>query len=447
MLDIQKDDFLDKLEGIKDDLKNKNHPIKNFIEEFDTQFWNQYLIYMWKKDQLIDLLDKDFNIDELYDKVIGDIKDFLVQLKASLVEHFDLDTEDDEVKEDLVTTYLTSLVLRNNIYFIIYNIMAMKYEERLQRLHKIFKELENVRPSHFEANDIISMDPILRWSVLDNGSQLIKKLETINLEEVRSDNKHFSEDDYLTAQTMLKMLDHKSIQQPYCKTIQKLRAIQKIENPVRKLEKMFQIWWNICSKELYQFWKSDKYFKKKELYIDSSDLKSIMTYALVQTQWPKLLIDILIIENFTPKSLQFTNRAYYMTVLHSAFEFIEMIDQKSFTSSPKNIILSEYSLEKFMSQIEHSKSRIDLLAQKLNQLWDKNSSWENYQLTCSLFEEEKENWSMNISSHFNSDENTSVIKQESEDDAGIKFYKSGYTSSTHSYETPIFESLSRQSKV
>lgn len=77
--------------------------------------------------------------------------------------------------------------------------------------------------------------------MLDNGSQLIKKLETINLEEVRSDNKHFSEDDYLTAQTMLKMLDHKSIQQPYCKTIQKLRTIQKIENPVRKLEKMFQI--------------------------------------------------------------------------------------------------------------------------------------------------------------------------------------------------------------
>lgn len=40
--------------------------------------------------------------------------------------------------------------------------MAMKYEERIQRLHKIFIELKDIRPSHFEANDIISMDPILR---------------------------------------------------------------------------------------------------------------------------------------------------------------------------------------------------------------------------------------------------------------------------------------------
>lgn len=51
--------------------------------------------------------------------------------------------------------------------------------------------------------------------MLENGKELIDKLESIDLEEVSPENEHFSQNDYFVAQTMLKMIQHKSIKQPY----------------------------------------------------------------------------------------------------------------------------------------------------------------------------------------------------------------------------------------
>ena len=91
---------------------------------------------------------------------------------------------------------------------------------------------------------------------------------------------------------------------------------------------MYQIFSNLWSKELEIYWKSDHHFTKDQLYVDSEALQSIVIYTLVQTQSPKLLIDVLMVEKFTPKSLQYTNRAFYMTALHAAFERIEEMSQE-----------------------------------------------------------------------------------------------------------------------
>ena len=75
--------------------------------------------------------------------------------------------------------------------------------------------------------------------------------------------------------------------------------------------------------ELKEFWKGVDEVKEADLYIDADSLKALAIYILVQSKWSKLLVDILIAEEFTPEALKYTNRAYYLTVLHSAFEFIE----------------------------------------------------------------------------------------------------------------------------
>ena len=76
-------------------------------------------------------------------------------------------------------------------------------------------------------------------------------------------------------------------------------------------------------KELTEFWKNVPGVKETDMYIDADALKALAIYILIQTKCSKLLVDILIAEEFTPEALKYTNRAYYLTVLHSAFEYIE----------------------------------------------------------------------------------------------------------------------------
>ena len=59
------------------------------------------------------------------------------------------------------------------------------------------------------------------------------------------------------------------------------------------------------------------------MFVDADSLKALMIYIIVQAKCAKLLVDVICIEEFTPESIKYTNRAYYMTVFHTAFEFLE----------------------------------------------------------------------------------------------------------------------------
>lgn len=71
------------------------------------------------------------------------------------------------------------------------------------------------------------------------------------------------------------------------------------------------------------FWGGHKYLSKGELYIDQHSLRLLMIYIIIQTKQSKLKIDIDLVHEFMPKVLQYTNRAFYITMLQSAYEYIE----------------------------------------------------------------------------------------------------------------------------
>lgn len=64
------------------------------------------------------------------------------------------------------------------------------------------------------------------------------------------------------------------------------------------------------------------------MFIDADSLKAIMIYILIKAKCVKLLVDIVVCESFTSEAIKYTNRAYYMTVLHTAFEYLETVSQK-----------------------------------------------------------------------------------------------------------------------
>jgi hypothetical protein len=59
-----------------------------------------------------------------------------------------------------------------------------------------------------------------------------------------------------------------------------------------------------------------------------------MIYLVIKSKWVKLLVDIVVCEDFTTESVRYfiffftlyyryTNRAFFMTMLHTAFEYLE----------------------------------------------------------------------------------------------------------------------------
>ena len=69
--------------------------------------------------------------------------------------------------------------------------------------------------------------------------------------------------------------------------------------------------------EIDNFWDGVP-IKPSKLEIDYENLNGIAIYLVLKAGNPLLLIDIIFIESFVSNSIMQTNRAFQMTVVHSA---------------------------------------------------------------------------------------------------------------------------------
>lgn len=71
---------------------------------------------------------------------------------------------------------------------------------------------------------------------------------------------------------------------PYSQTIGKLPKIQEIENPILKLEYLYELFTEDLVFELKQFWRDVEGVRKSEMYIDADLLKGLAIYLLIQSK-------------------------------------------------------------------------------------------------------------------------------------------------------------------
>lgn len=119
-----------------------------------------------------------------------------------------------------------------------------------------------------------------------------------------------------------------------------------MESPVKKLEIAFRLFTKTLTSEVKSFWEGNEKVHQNDTFIDADNLKAIMVFILIKSKCVKLLADIILCENFTSEAIKFTNRAYYMTVLHTAFEYLENI--------------SETQIEKYREQMKENKIPAEL---------------------------------------------------------------------------------------
>jgi hypothetical protein len=91
---------------------------------------------------------------------------------------------------------------------------------------------------------------------------------------------------------------------------------------MKKLEYIYQVFNALMVSEIDEFWENVGVDSRK-LEIDYENLNGIAIYVALKAAIPILLVDVIFIENFVSRAILTTNRAYQMTVLHSALSFIE----------------------------------------------------------------------------------------------------------------------------
>ena len=198
--------------------------------------------------------------------------------------------------------------------------MSKNNSKNLSHLQIVFTKLKTLRPHHLGLNKILCMDYEFRESEIG----------------VTSDPEIIEE-----------------FAQPYYKTIERLKLIMKLEWPLTKLDVIFRIFTEILPNELKLFWKGDHYLTERDLYIDSKDLRMIMVYILIQTQCSKLKIDLDIIQEFIPQVLKFTNRSFYITLLQSAFDYIDHM-----TNSKLNELIREWNSPQSLEKLEKYNKKV-----------------------------------------------------------------------------------------
>ena len=91
-----------------------------------------------------------------------------------------------------------------------------------------------------------------------------------------------------------------------------------------KLEYIYQVFNTLMISEIDEFWRpAGDAVDQAHLQIDYENLNGIAIYVALKANLPILIVDILFVENFVSETVLTTNRAYQMTVLHSALAFIE----------------------------------------------------------------------------------------------------------------------------
>ena len=110
---------------------------------------------------------------------------------------------------------------------------------------------------------------------------------------------------------------------PYLNTISNISSIMIVESPIKKMEIAYNLFTEVLTYEVNEFWNGSKTDKKVEVNIDSDNLKAIIIYVVIKWNLVTMLVDIMLSDSFTSQAIRYTNRAYWMTVVHSAFEFIQ----------------------------------------------------------------------------------------------------------------------------
>jgi len=283
------------LEVMKQHLQSKDHPIKKVIDKFSKHFFEAYLPLLQKENAEHWTKQR---IKEETRQAIDEVRYFVTVLMFTLPKFYEIAIKAIPINKRLVEMALTNIVLKDKVYEIIFFLICKDEEDSIRELTDKVVRLHKITLQHLELPEYFQLDPEFRERVRMELSDNPERLRAFN-----------------TNESPLRSPSTASL--PYGDAIRQIKNVISTESPIDKFESVYHIKECILN-AVNTFWEGVG-VQRSKLFIDPDSLLGIITYIVIKSQYPKIICEYRICDEFLPHPLtSITNKGLYLTNLRAS---------------------------------------------------------------------------------------------------------------------------------
>jgi len=297
---------------IKRHLKEKKHPLRELIETFKSSFYEYWLPSLTKASPSSDRSIKEAL--KTKERAVDEVHYFIKMLFFATVKFYTIEIKERDLKKDLLINLLTNIVLTEDVYFILFQLISKSLEPQLQ----------NLKAAMAKSPGCLSFDRLKVPKAFQFDEEFRNLFEDEESASFYDNSRALGVGDSTLSFTVLQRSTEKSQyggSNAYADTIRRLLQVIKIEQPMSKLEHIYNCCTKSIEQELDAFWHQKK-IPSSDLYIDADKLQGIMIYIISRTNYPQILTEITITEEFLTKAVQLSNRAFYVVMIRASIEYL-----------------------------------------------------------------------------------------------------------------------------
>ena len=290
--------FHENLVFIKRQLETASHPIFKIISYFRSVYSCQYTFLLLRNKQVRLMMESDLgetddsllpNIHKANTEVLkNEIKGFIEQIVNAVLQFYEIELTRKDIKRDLMVNMITNIVIREDIYFILFRIYSKMLNDDIQKMHTVLS-------SDYAQEHMIS-------------------LASRNVE------RQFRMDQAFREEFPLKEGKQESIVpgRAYDSIITRMRLLDEMESPMLKCEHIYKCCTEEILKTLEEFWAARE-IKRGKLVIGFDNLEGIVIYMLGQMKdMPQVLTHLALTDAFLPEKISQTDRKFYFVMMQSS---------------------------------------------------------------------------------------------------------------------------------
>lgn len=282
---------------------NDAHPLKIILNNFHQWFQQKFLDYI-----SLNCVNIKEDKKEVYKKIKNNIDSFCLMLGKAILLFYGMTIGEYNHSEiDLVLMFTYRLILTNETYLIVYNIISSYLSDSIEIFTKVINKLEKCIPSDISISNYFAMNPLFREKFSKNNSSN----NSTNILEDHLINKESINLDKLTS------FESSNSYEESIKILNEIRNIECPELKIIHLEKLIKK----IAEEIDKFWEGYD-IPKKDLTVDPDNLLSIIIYITIKSKNSKLLSEVEYMDSFITNTSKISGKGYNLSVLSVACKYL-----------------------------------------------------------------------------------------------------------------------------
>ena len=314
----------------KDEKGNYIHPIYILIKIFEKKisFVIRAKVEEMMEERETNENEYESNLNLLTQEIVRQIQKFIIKTQTACKLFYSSSCDLRcffEEKDELINLITSTLFSIGTIHDDIYSLFSLVLERSVEQFGEKLHSLVDLTPLALGVSDKFSLDEstIIAQNSLKRNSNVGQEEDTESDHVSLSNSKKRITVSESRMVELSKEFHAKNEINGYNTVFKVIRSIANNKIPIEKMMLVASISSEI-TECVNHFWKGmDRYITSQYLNINADELMSLFIYAIVQAQFPEILIHMKIISEFTSKTTKGTMIGYYNTTMEAAIEYIQ----------------------------------------------------------------------------------------------------------------------------